>query len=107
MIEKKSGDFIGNIELHDVHDSEGELGISITAEKQNLGYGTEAVCAITKYGIDYLALNRIVLKANPENARAIHVYRKCGFQEYHRTDNHIFMEIALLNNRKGEQPCEY
>ena len=33
MIEKESGDFIGNIELMDVTGSEGELGIAITAKK--------------------------------------------------------------------------
>lgn len=95
MIEKKSGDFIGNIDLHDVHDSEGELGIAITAEKQNLGYGTEAVSAITAYSTERLGLKRIVLRVNPENARAIRVYQKCGFREYHRTDEHVFMEIAI------------
>lgn len=94
MIEKKSGDFIGNIDLHDVHDSEGELGIAITAEKQDHGYGTEAVSAITAYGMERLGLNRIVLKVNPENARALRVYQKCGFREYHRTDEHVFMEIT-------------
>ena len=34
MIDKKNGEFIGNIEMMDIHDSEGELGIAITARKQ-------------------------------------------------------------------------
>ncbi|MBQ7595803.1 MAG: GNAT family N-acetyltransferase [Clostridia bacterium] len=93
MLEKKTGSFIGNIELMDLNDSEGELGIAITAKKQNLGYGTEAIFAMTEYGCGHLGLKRIFLKANPENKRAIHVYEKCGFREYNRTDEHVFMEI--------------
>ncbi|MBR6941115.1 MAG: hypothetical protein IKH65_09935, partial [Clostridia bacterium] len=35
MIEKKTGAFIGNIELMEISDSVKELGIAITAKKQN------------------------------------------------------------------------
>ena len=93
MIEKKSGEFIGNIELMDVRDGVGELGIAITAGKQNLGYGTQAVSALIRYGMDRLGLSRIFLRTDPDNARAIRVYEKCGFREYDRTDRHICMEI--------------
>ena len=94
MLEKKSGEFIGNIELMDVNNSVGELGIAITAAKQNAGYGTEAVSAITEYGIRKLGLNRVFLRTNPQNTRAIHVYQKCGFKEYDRTDEHVYMEFC-------------
>lgn len=93
MIEKTSGCFIGNIELMDPTDSEGELGIAITAKKQNLGYGTEAILAMIDYGIHKMGLKRIRLRTRPFNSRAIHVYNKCGFREYDRTDDHIFMEV--------------
>ena len=93
MIEKESGSFIGNTELMDVSDHSGELGIALTAEKQNNGYGTEAVSAMIEYGMKQLGLKRICLRTRPYNQRAIHVYRKCGFKEYKRTDDHIFMEI--------------
>ena len=94
MIEKKSGEFIGNTELVFINDSVREFGISITAKKQNLGYGSEAVKAMTVYGFDTLKLKRIILRARPYNARAIHVYKKCGFKEYDRTDEHVYMEIS-------------
>ena len=93
MLEKKSGTFIGNIELMDVNNSVGELGIAITAAMQNAGYGTEAVSAMTEYGIRQLGLKRVFLRTNPQNARAIHVYQKCGFKEYDRTEDHIYMEL--------------
>ena len=93
MVEKKSGEFIGNVEFMDMDESAAELGIAITAKKQNMGYGKEAVSAIVKYGMNELGLKKIFLKVYPDNMRAIHVYEQCGFQEYDRTDEDIFMEI--------------
>ena len=94
MLEKKSGEFIGNIELMDPTDSEGELGIAITAKKQDLGFGTEAVTALTDYGMNQLGLKRVFLRTDPRNARAIRVYQKCGFKEYDRRDDHVYMELS-------------
>ena len=95
MLEKKSGAFIGNIELMDPKEGEGELGIAITAAMQDRGYGTEAVRAFCSYCRETLGLTRIVLRTRPYNPRAIHVYEKCGFREYDRTDEHICMERTL------------
>ena len=94
MIEKETGEFIGNIELMEPDGAAGELGIAITAAKQNRGFGTEAVAALTAYGFDRLGLERIFLRTRPFNARAIRVYEKCGFREVDRRDGHVFMEIA-------------
>ncbi len=94
MIEKAGGTFIGNIEFTGINGSEGELGIAITAKKQNMGYGTEAVLTATRYAMEHLGLDRVFLKVFPDNGRAIHVYEKCGFREYDRTDKDIFMEFT-------------
>ena len=94
MLEKDTGAFIGNVELMDVTDGAGELGIAITAAMQDRGYGTEAVAAMVRYGMDRLGLSRIFLKVFPDNARAIRVYEKCGFREYDRTEDDAFMEIV-------------
>lgn len=100
MIEKCSGKFIGNIELMDVHDEEAELGITITASMQDKGYGTESVPAIVDYGMKELNLKRIFLRVFPDNLRAIHVYEKCGFREYGRTDEDVLMEIMITDDNK-------
>ena len=100
MIEKSSGKFIGNIELMDVHDEEAELGITITASMQDKGYGTESVPAIVDYGMKELNLKRIFLRVFPNNLRAIHVYEKCGFSEYGRTDEDLLMEIMITDDNK-------
>ncbi len=94
MLEKETGAFIGNIELMDVANGAGELGIAITAAMQDKGYGTEAIPAMVRYGMDTLGLRRIFLKVYPDNARAIRVYEKCGFREYDQTADDVFMEIV-------------
>ena len=94
MLERSTGQFIGNIELMDMADGQAELGIGITAQMQEKGYGTEAIPAMVRYGMDELGLSRVYLKAFPFNARAIHVYEKCGFREYDRTEKDVFMEIV-------------
>ena len=92
MLEKKSGRFIGNIEFMDLTDLQGELGIAITADMQNQGFGTEAVFAMTEYGFNQSGLKRIFLRTNPDNSRARHVYEKCGLREYKRDFEHVYME---------------
>lgn len=94
MIESKSGEFIGNIEFMDIKDRTGELGIAITAKKQNMNYGTEAIKRMLEYGFDKMGLKRIILKVYPNNERAIHVYEKCGFVKYDTTEKDIFMEVV-------------
>ena len=87
--------FIGNVELMDPADSQAELGIAITARMQDRGYGTEAVRTVVAYGMKELGLRRIFLKVYPDNARAIRVYAKCGFREYDRTEEDVFMAVEL------------
>ena len=94
MLEKDTGAFIGNIELMDIADGAGELGIAVTAAMQDKGYGTEAVSAMVRYGMDTLGLGRVFLKVFPDNARAIRVYEKCGFREYDRTESDVFMKVT-------------
>lgn len=93
MLERDTDAFIGTIEFIDVADGSAELGIAITASMQDRGYGTEAVRAMVDYGMDALGFHRIFLKVFPDNARAIHVYEKCGFRKYDRTEDDVFMEI--------------
>jgi diamine N-acetyltransferase len=44
------------------------------------GYGTDAVAALIEEAFDRYDLHRIELWSLAENARAIHVYGKCGFE---------------------------
>lgn len=57
------------------------LGIAI-GDKQfwNSGYGTDAMRVICRFGFDMMNLHRIELEVYADNARAVHVYEKVGFQ---------------------------
>ena len=93
MLEKDTREFIGNIEFFNRVDDEAEWGIVITTNKQNKGYGKEALLRSVEYGFNELNLKRIYLEVYVNNPRAIHVYENCGFKEYDRTDVDVFMEI--------------
>ena len=95
MVEKKSGEFIGSIGIENIENERGELGIAITAVKQDKGYGKEAIKAMCDHAKIELDLKIIYLKVFPFNDKARHVYEECGFREYDRNDNDIFMELEL------------
>ena len=94
MLEKQSGKLIGNIEIMDINNGCGELGIAITSKMQGKGYGSEALKRITEYAFESLGLTKIYLKVYPWNKKAIHVYKKCGFRQYNSDENNIYMEIT-------------
>lgn len=93
MLEKGTREFIGNIEFFNRVDDEAEWGVVITSKMQNKGYGKESLIRSVEYGFNELNLRRIYLEVYVNNLRAIHVYEKCGFREYDRTDVDVFMEI--------------
>ena len=87
MIEKETGRFIGNIELLEINNNVGELGICITPAMQNKHYGSEAIPRFMKYCSEELGLENIELSVFSHNERAIALYQKLGFTEYKRDVN--------------------
>lgn len=85
MIEDVDSDLaIGSCQLtniHDIHRS-AELQIRIgRSDFQNKGVGSEAVRLLIEHGFDTLKLHRIMLHVFSTNLRAMHVYKKNGFQQ--------------------------
>lgn len=81
MLEKKTHEYIGNVEIMKIVNNIGEIGITITPAKQNKHYGTEAMKAIIKYGYDNLNLVGFDLNVYKTNPKAINCYKKVGFIE--------------------------
>ena len=79
MIDKETKKFIGNIEIMDIKDGNGELGISITSSMQDKHYGQEALKTIIDYVFNTLKLEDLGLNVYDFNERAIHCYEKVGF----------------------------
>ena len=79
MIEKDTNEFIGNIEIMEINNNIGELGIAITRKKQNKHYGQEAIKRLIKYSYDNLKLDGLELNVYNSNSRGIRCYEKVGF----------------------------
>ena len=95
IIKCENDELIGNIGLNDIDYKNGtaELGIFI-GEQENLGkgYGTEAINLLTKYAFNELRLHSIYLRTYDINERAVKSYNKCGFKEFGRRHEAIFMD---------------
>lgn len=96
MLEKSTGEYIGNIEIMEIENNIGELGISITASKQDKHYGTESIKALLKYAYEELNLDGMELNVYATNPRAIHCYEKAGFirDGMGKTEEDIHMKIS-------------
>ena len=92
-----SGLAIGSCQLNNIHDvhRSAELQIRIgRLDYQNKGAGSEAVRLLIEHGFDKLKLHRIMLHVFSTNLRAMHVYRKNGFQQ-----EGVLREAAFIDGR--------
>lgn len=96
MLEKSTGEYNGNIEIMEIENNIGELGISITASKQDKHYGTESIKALLKYSYEILNLDGMELNVYATNPKAIHCYEKVAFIKdgIGKTEEDIHMKIS-------------
>lgn len=95
MIEKESNEFIGNIEIMEIKDNVGEMGIAITPKKQDKHYGQEAIKRFIEYAFNNLNLDGLELNVYNFNPRGIRCYEKVGFIKdgQGKTEEDIHMSI--------------
>ena len=90
---------IGEIRFHKFT-SEGQsarLAIGIwEPSNRNIGYGTEAVERALEYGFEKLELRFVELYVLENNARARHVYAKCGFREVKLLPDRVYADGRWL-----------
>lgn len=79
MIEKETNKFIGNIEIMEINNNIGEMGISITPTQQDKHFGQEAIKRFIEYSYNNLGLDGIELNVYNFNHRGIKCYEKVGF----------------------------
>lgn len=79
MIEKETNEFIGNIEIMEINNNIGEIGIAITQKKQDKHFGQEAIKRLIEYAFNELNLDGLELNVYDFNPRAIKCYEKVGF----------------------------
>lgn len=71
--------------------STGEVGIVVDKEFQGKGIGNELMYDIVDWFENYSDLYEIWLEVYTENKKAINLYKKYNFVEFHKTDNSKFM----------------
>lgn len=79
MIEKETNEFIGNIEIMEINNNIGEIGIAITKQKQDKHFGQEAIKRLIEYAFSELNLDGLELNVYDFNPRGIKCYEKVGF----------------------------
>lgn len=74
---------LGMISLMDINKTIGkaEIGLWITSEHQEEGFGTEASKLVTKYGFEELRLNRIYARVYDHNPRSISIWEKLDYRK--------------------------
>ena len=96
MIEKETNEFIGNIEIMEIKNNIGEMGIAITPKKQDKHYGQEAIKKFIEYAFNDLSLDGLELNVYNFNPRGIRCYEKVGFIKDGpgKTEEDIHMKIS-------------
>lgn len=78
-----AGVSIGLVELTDIQQihRNAEFSIIIAPQYQGLHYASKAVMLAIEYSFAVLNLYKIYLEVARDNERAVHVYKKLGFQQ--------------------------
>lgn len=82
LIDRETGNFIGNCGFVDINGDTWEIGIILVPEYHNNHYGREAINELVNIAFNTLNLNEVTLVAFDFNHRGIHCYEACGFETY-------------------------
>ena len=95
IMETLDGEYLGNIGLHSIDHvhQHAEMGIVIgRKDRWGQGYGSDAVRTLLRYGFNTLNLNKVWLRVQAGNQRAIRSYKSCGFVTEGRRRQHVFSD---------------
>lgn len=93
VIEKQSGDIIGQVSLSRMmHPAIGSLGFGIAADRAGRGYATEMTARILAFGFEDVGVNRITAEIAVENLASLRVAEKVGMQQEGVLRDNIFAQ---------------
>lgn len=103
VVEKTTNEVVGSISFHSAPDLEGrlEIGLGIAAEKQNQGFGAEALLAMWSWALAQSEVKIFRYTVSPNNAASIALIRKFEF-------DHIGQQIDQEDGPEDiyEMTCE-
>ncbi|MFC4761012.1 GNAT family N-acetyltransferase [Fructobacillus durionis] len=91
---EKDGEFAGVVELMEINTihRHAEIQIIIDSKFQGHGLAQAGMRAGIEYGFNVLNLHKIYLYVDVDNAAAVHIYKKIGFEEEGCLKHHFFAE---------------
>jgi ribosomal-protein-alanine N-acetyltransferase len=83
MVLKETREMIGTLGFHRFNrrDSCVEAGCDLMKSYWGLGFMTEALTSLIKYGFEEMGLNRIEATTNSKNTRSIELIERMGFKK--------------------------
>lgn len=100
IADAQSDQCVGQVGLYQINhrDRTAEFGIGIGFEEfQGGGNGTAVTRYVVDFGFRQLGLNKITLTVNSDNARAIAVYSRVGFQRDGLLRQEVWKDGAFLD----------
>ncbi|WIY53447.1 spermidine N1-acetyltransferase [Devosia sp. YIM 151766] len=93
------GDSVGLVELVEINHvhRRAEFQIIIAPDHEGKGLASRAAAAAMDYGFSVLNLHKLYLIVDKDNARAIHIYEKLGFQVEGELVDEFFVNGAYRN----------
>jgi RimJ/RimL family protein N-acetyltransferase len=91
---REGGALIGDIGMHFIADSPGqvEIGYTVSPDRQRQGYATEVVRAMLAYLFETLGKHRVTASVDPRNASSAAVLEKAGFSKEAHFRKSVFMD---------------
>jgi RimJ/RimL family protein N-acetyltransferase len=98
-IETLAGEVIGSCGLREIDSGSrtADLGLFIGEPYWNLGYGTDVVRLVCRFGFREMNLQRVTLSVFENNPRGVRAYEKVGFKEEGRLRRDHFVDGAYLD----------
>ncbi|MDP9238363.1 MAG: GNAT family N-acetyltransferase [Chloroflexota bacterium] len=116
MIIQADGRAVGDIDLFhiDTRNRNTLVGLGIwRAEDRDQGFGTDAMRAMLRWAFRHLNMRRVELSVEPENERAVHLYKKLGFvvegcrREHHYDDGCYRDELIMAVLRREFEALDH
>lgn len=101
IIENKQGNKYGTLRIYNINQKECTWGSFILIPERPSYFSYKSARLSFHFIFNELNLKIINLDVDKENSKAIHVYKKLGFEETHRDKKNIYMKLTEEEYKKS------
>lgn len=95
ILEKATGQKIGTVGLQNLCGTAGEISYLIDVQSQGMGFGSEAIRAMSAYAFDHFKLKRLSAEILVGNSASVRAAQHAGYKFY--------SQIYVLNKQEIDQ----